>query len=126
MFNTFHKTLIVGTRKNRLAKAVLTSTHNVCFGSKIRKLVIPLQTRFFFFYIKWGLRGDLLHGNVSLMQTLPSVLQNGQHCAFLTHICRMNFPIIIIWVSPLSLLGASGVILNFYSIFRLNSFKQTE
>ena len=29
----------------------------------------------------------------------------------------MDFPIVIIWVSPLSLLGASGVILNFYSIF---------
>ena len=25
-------------------EAVLTSTHNVCFGSKIRKLGIPLQT----------------------------------------------------------------------------------
>ena len=36
----------------------------------------------------------------------------------LTHICRMDFPIIIIRVSPLSVLGASGVILKFYSIFR--------
>ena len=31
----------------------------------------------------------------------------------LTHICRMDSPIIINWVSPLSFLGASGVILNF-------------
>ena len=30
----------------------------------------------------------------------------------------MDFPIIIIWVSPISLLGTSGVLLNFYSIFR--------
>ena len=34
------KTLIVGTRLNRLneaVEAVLTSTHNLCFGAKIRK-----------------------------------------------------------------------------------------
>ena len=29
----------------------------------------------------------------------------------LTHICRMDFPIIIIWTSPLSILGESGVFL---------------
>ena len=28
------KTLIVGTRKNRLSEAVLTSTHNLCFEQK--------------------------------------------------------------------------------------------
>ena len=27
----------MGTRKNRLGEAVLTSTHNLCFGAKIRK-----------------------------------------------------------------------------------------
>ena len=32
------------------SEAVLTSIHNVCFGSKIRKLGIPLKT--LFFYIK--------------------------------------------------------------------------
>ena len=31
------------------ADAVLTSTHNVCFGSKIRKVGIPLQTPVFFY-----------------------------------------------------------------------------
>ena len=36
----------------------------------------------------------------------------------LTHIGRMDFPIIIIWVSPRSCLGALGEIWNFYSIFR--------
>ena len=35
------KTKIVGTRSNRLSKAVLTSTHNLCFGAKIRKICIP-------------------------------------------------------------------------------------
>ena len=33
------KTLIMGTRKNRLAEAVLTSTHNLYFGTKIRKKI---------------------------------------------------------------------------------------
>ena len=42
------KTYIVGTCCNRLAEAVLTRTHNVCFGSKIRKLGIPLQTPFYY------------------------------------------------------------------------------
>ena len=50
------KTLIVGTRKNRFGKAVLTSTHNLCFGSKIRKICILLQTPVFL-YIKVGFRG---------------------------------------------------------------------
>ena len=34
----------MGTCYNRLAKAVLTSTHNLCFGAKIRKIGIPLHT----------------------------------------------------------------------------------
>ena len=36
-------------------KAVLRSTHNLCFGAKIRKIGIPMQTPFF--YIKVGLKG---------------------------------------------------------------------
>ena len=36
---------------------------------------------------------------------------------FLTHIWRMDFPIIINLVSPLSFLGASGVIFKFHSFF---------
>ena len=36
------KTLIVGTHWNHLAEAVLTSTNNLCFGSKIRKIGICL------------------------------------------------------------------------------------
>ena len=31
----------------------------------------------------------------------------------LTHICQMDFPIIIIWMSPLSILGESGVFFHF-------------
>ena len=37
------KTLIVGTRKNRVGEAVLTSTHNVCFGSRKRKIEYPCK-----------------------------------------------------------------------------------
>ena len=73
---------------NRLAEAVLTSTHNLCFGAKIRKISIyPCIPQFY--YIKVGYEG------VYITRTcFPDV---------------MDCPIIIIWVSPLSLLGASGV-----------------
>ena len=45
------KTLIVGTRYNRLAEAVLTSTHKLCFDQKIRKIGIPLHTPCFLYKI---------------------------------------------------------------------------
>ena len=35
----------------------------------------------------------------------------------ITYIRQLDLPIIIIWASPLSFYGVSGVILNFYSIF---------
>ena len=31
-------------KKTKTAEAVLTSTHNLCFGAKIRKIGIPLHT----------------------------------------------------------------------------------
>ena len=40
------KTLIVGTRLNRLSEAVLTSTHNLCFGAKKRKKYTPVNPSF--------------------------------------------------------------------------------
>ena len=46
---------IVGTRKNRLAEAVLTSSHNVCFWAEIRKNVYPFKPQFY--YIKVGFNG---------------------------------------------------------------------
>ena len=48
------KSLIVGTCQNRLAEAVLTSTHNVCFGTNtcIRKIGIPQV-----YFIKEGYEG---------------------------------------------------------------------
>ena len=41
-----------------LAEAVLTSTHNLCFGAKIRKIGIPLQTPVFLYKI--GVEGVYL------------------------------------------------------------------
>ena len=42
----------MGTRCNRLDEAVLTSTHNLCFGAKIRKIGIPK-----YYYINVGFKG---------------------------------------------------------------------
>ena len=45
IFLIFAQTIdCVGTRKNRLAEAVQTSTHNLCFGAKIRKIGIHMHT----------------------------------------------------------------------------------
>ena len=43
------------TRYNRIVEAVLTSTHNLCFGAKIRKYVYPCIPQFC--YIKVGFEG---------------------------------------------------------------------
>ena len=59
------KTLIVGTRWNRLSEAVLTSTHNLCFRAKIRKMYTPVHASFTI--QKWGVRGYLLHELVFVM-----------------------------------------------------------
>ena len=42
----------------RTDEAVLTSTHNLCFGAKIRKIGIPLHTSVLV-SLKWGSRGIL-------------------------------------------------------------------
>ena len=52
-----------GGSKNRLGEVVLTCTHSLCFGAKIRKIGIPQ-----FCYIKVGyhIRRYILHGHVIL------------------------------------------------------------
>ena len=52
--------------------------------------------------------------NVTIMggNTEGNVMSN------LTHMWRMDFPILINWMSPLPFLGASGMIFHFYFIFR--------
>ena len=49
------------------AEAVLTCTHNLCFGAKIRKIGIPLQTPVLLYKsgVQWGYT---LHGHVFLMK----------------------------------------------------------
>ena len=42
-------------KKNRYAEAVLTSSHNLCFGAKMRKIGIPLLPQFY--YINVGFKG---------------------------------------------------------------------
>ena len=47
-------------------EAVLTGTHNLCFGAKIRKIDIPLHTPVVLYKsgVQWGYT---LHGHVFLM-----------------------------------------------------------
>ena len=58
---------IVGTRWNRLAEMVLTSSHKIWFGTNTIKLGLLLQTPVFSM-LKWGLRGYTFHGHVFLMR----------------------------------------------------------
>ena len=51
------KTYIVDTIKNCLGEAVLRSTHNACFESKIRKFGIPLQAPVLLY--KSGVQGGI-------------------------------------------------------------------
>ena len=46
-FLFLHKTLIVNTCENHPAEAVLTSTNNLCIGSKIRKICDPGIPKFY-------------------------------------------------------------------------------
>ena len=41
----------------------------------------------------------------------------GRYSYSLTHICLVDFPILINWASPFTILWVSGVLFNFCSIF---------
>ena len=43
--------------KTVFVEAVLTSTHNLCFGAKIRKNVYPCKPQFHYMYIKVRCKG---------------------------------------------------------------------
>ena len=45
----------MGTRQNRLAEAVLTSTHNLCLEQKYEKYQIFLSENFQFFVVKFSM-----------------------------------------------------------------------
>ena len=56
---------------------ILTSTHNLCFEAKIRKIGIPLQTPDFLY--KSGVQGGYtFHGHVFLMKLLSIILSSDQ------------------------------------------------
>ena len=63
----------MGTRYNRLDEAVLTSTHNLCFWTKIRKTMCTPVNPSFTIY-KWGLRVSKLYRHVFVMLT-PTVVK---------------------------------------------------
>ena len=63
------KSYNMGTRKNRLAKAVLTSIHNLFFWAEIRKNnVYPVNPSFTIF--EWDLRGSKLYMYVFVMKCI--------------------------------------------------------
>ena len=66
----------MGTRKNRLSKAVLTSTHNLCFRAKIRINVYPCKPQFY--YIKVGCKGVYITRTCfrdACLKMMPVILQ---------------------------------------------------
>ena len=48
----------MGTRKNRLGEAVLTSTHNLCFEQKYEKISVFLSENFQFLVVKFSIYMD--------------------------------------------------------------------
>ena len=57
----------MGTRENRIDKAVLTSTNNLCFWAEIRKIMyFPVNPSFTI--EKSGLRGSKLYRHVFVMR----------------------------------------------------------
>ena len=54
-FSYFSQKHIVGTRKNRLDEAVLTSTHNLCFEQKYEKYQRFLSENFQFLEVKFSI-----------------------------------------------------------------------
>ena len=59
------ESFLIFAQNKLFGEAVLMSTHNLSFESKITKIVYPSKPQFY--YIKWGLRGYTLHGLVFLM-----------------------------------------------------------
>ena len=56
------KTYIIGTRSYRLIEAVPSSTHDLCFRAKLRKISKP-----HFYCMNVGCKGSILHGHVSMI-----------------------------------------------------------
>ena len=87
----------VHVRKNRLVEAVLTSTHNLCFEAKIRKIGIPLYTPLLPY--KSGVRG-----NVFLMKNVSgAILKNSDPFQFTARIWLALVALVVsvceVWVN---------------------------
>ena len=57
IFLIFAQTIDCGNMLDRPAEAVLTITHNLCFGAKIRKISLPLHTPVLLY--KSGVQGGI-------------------------------------------------------------------
>ena len=44
------KRYVMGTRQNRLAKAILMSAHNICFYGEISKIILQLSSNTLLIY----------------------------------------------------------------------------
>ena len=64
----------MGTRLNRLAEAVLTSTHNLCFEQKYEKISF-LSENFHFLVVKFSI---YLSRHVFVMRTIGQFAQSDQ------------------------------------------------
>ena len=83
VFLIFAQNIVCGYTLDRLSEAVLPSTHNLCFGAKIRKNVYPCKPEFY--YIKVGYKGvfitwtrfrDVFHALVWSNQILTTDFMN--------------------------------------------------
>ena len=78
---------------------VLTSTHNLCFRAKLENNVYPCKPQFYFIYIKWGVRGCKLHGQVSMMHCSGPIISVGEEeraiiiSAFACGLCNKRSPL---------------------------------
>ena len=59
------------------------------------------------------------------LQFVIVVFPDHTHFLILTHLCRMEFPIVINWNSPFLFKGMLGGIFHFYSSFNRTLCKQT-
>ena len=61
----------------------------------------------------------------SVSCSLSLSLSLSHSISLLTHICRMDLSILIIWTSPFRILGVSDLFYHLYLILDRKSFKQT-
>ena len=72
-----------------------------------------------------GVLGNFTGIMFVLQNTERICLTNEKALQCLTHICPVDYSILINWTSPFPVLGVSGVLFHLYLIFDRNSCKQT-